>query len=168
MMSTGNELGPGQELFIQHLVEEWRARDKRHIYTATSHPFQPARNDDFYVGADAVGGPARGIDQTSPGSLTIDFERTVGSVERPFIAHEIGQYTSFPDFYSWFDEKKYTGPLKAHYIDMIRKRFATVSNIPFKKPRITGAGQRWRARAEAGERGVRPPCDVMVNITCTT
>jgi hypothetical protein len=123
MMSTGNELGGGQELFIQHLVEEWRARDKRRLYTATSHPFQPSRNDDFYVGADAVGGLARGIDHTSPGSLALDFERTVGPVERPFIAHEIGQYTSFPDFYSWFDERKYTGPLKAHYIGMIRKRF---------------------------------------------
>lgn len=126
MMSTGNELSPGQELFIQHLVEEWRARDRRHLYTATSHPFQPARNDDFYIGADAVGGLARGIDHTTPGSLTLDFERTVGPVERPFIAHEIGQYTSFPDFYSWFDEKKYTGPLKAYYIDMIRKRFESL------------------------------------------
>ncbi len=126
MMSTGNELGHGQELFIQHLVEEWRARDKRHLYTATSHPFQPSRNDDFYVGADAVGGLARGIDHSTPGSLTIDYERTVGPVERPFISHEIGQYTSFPDFYSWFDEKKYTGPLKAHYIDMIRKRFESL------------------------------------------
>lgn len=126
MMSTGNELGPGQELFIQHLVEEWRARDKRRLYTATSHPFQPSRNDDFYIGVDAVGGLARGIDHTSPGSLTIDFERPVGPVERPFIAHEIGQYTSFPDLYSWFDEKKYTGPLRAHYIDMIRKRFESL------------------------------------------
>jgi len=120
MMSTGNELGSGQELFIQHLVEEWRSRDKRRLYTASSHPFQPSRNDDFYIGADAVGGLARGIDHTSPGSLTIDFERTVGPVERPFISHEIGQYTSFPDFYSWFDEKKYTGPLKAHYIRSYR------------------------------------------------
>jgi hypothetical protein len=126
MMSTGNELGAGQELFIQHLVEEWRARDTRRLYTATSHPFQPSRNDDFHIGADAVGGLARGIDHTTPGSLTIDFERTVGPVERPFISHEIGQYTSFPDFYSWFDEKKYTGPLKAHYIDMIRKRFESL------------------------------------------
>ena len=123
MMATGNELGTGQELFIQHLVEEWRARDKRRLYTATSHPFQPGRNDDFHVGADAVGGLARGIDHTTPGSLTLDFETTVGPVERPFIAHEIGQYTSFPDFYSWFDEKKYSGPLKAHYINMIRNRF---------------------------------------------
>ncbi len=126
MLSTGNELSPGQELFIQHLVEEWRARDKRHLYTATSHPFQPSRNDDFFVGAGAVGGLARGIDHTTPGSLTLDFEQTVGPVERPFISHEIGQYTSFPDFYSWFDEKKYTGPLKAHYMGMIRKRFESL------------------------------------------
>jgi hypothetical protein len=57
------------------------------------------------------------------GDVGFTYEDTVGGFERPFISHEIGQYTSFPDFYGWFNEEKYTGPLKAHYIGMIRERF---------------------------------------------
>ena len=52
-----------------------------------------------------------------------DYEPEVGPYKRPFVSHEIGQWVSFPDFYSWFDEEKYTGPLKAHYIGMLKKKF---------------------------------------------
>ena len=56
MMSTGNELGNGKELYLQYLVEVWRARDTRHLYTCTSAPFDQARNDDFFVHAGGIGG----------------------------------------------------------------------------------------------------------------
>jgi len=121
MMSTGNELG-GKELYLQYLVEVWRARDKRHLYTATSHPADQNRNDDFFVSAGGLGGLARGL-QHKNGDVGFNYEDTVSGFKRPFISHEIGQYTSFPDFYSWFNEEKYTGPLKAHYIGMIKERF---------------------------------------------
>jgi len=122
MMSPGNELGNGKELYLQYLVEVWRARDKRHLYTATSYPADQNRNDDFFVAAGGLGGPARGL-QHKNGEIYFNYEDTVAGYERPFISHEIGQYTSFPDFYAWFNEEKYTGPLKAHYIGMIKERF---------------------------------------------
>ena len=122
MMATGNELGNGKELYLQYLVEVWRERDKRHLYTATCYPADQNRNDDFFVAANSHVGAARGLEHKN-GDIYFNYEDTVGGYERPFISHEIGQYTSFPDFYSWFNEEKYTGPLKAHYIGMIKERF---------------------------------------------
>ena len=122
MMAPGNELGNGREFFLQHLVEVWRARDKRHLYTSNCHPFNPGGIDDFFVSAEGIGGLARGLAHEK-GKTCFTYEKTVGPFERPFISHEIGQYTSFPDLYGWFSAEKYTGPLKAHYIGMIRERF---------------------------------------------
>ena len=42
MMASGNELRYPQELFLHHLVEVWKARDPRHLYTSTCHPFDLA------------------------------------------------------------------------------------------------------------------------------
>jgi hypothetical protein len=122
MMAPGNELGKAKELYLQYLVEVWRARDQRHLYAATCYPADQSRNDDFFVSAHGIGGPARDL-KHKHGDAYFNYEDTVGGFERPFISHEIGQYTSFPDLYSWFNEKKYTGPLKAYYIGMIRERF---------------------------------------------
>jgi hypothetical protein len=122
MMAPGNELRYPQELFLQHLVQVWKARDPRHLYTSTCHPFDLEGIDDFFVSAGGIGGMARGLAHEN-GKAYFTYEKTVGPFERPFISHEIGQYTSFPDLYGWFNAEKYTGPLKAHYIDLIRKRF---------------------------------------------
>ena len=128
MMSPGNELGRGKEFYLQYLVEVWRNRDKRRLYTCTSSPADPSRNDDFFVCRRGPGGSgwARSLRRKSKnGDVYFNYEDAVAGFERPYISHEIGQYTSVPDFYSWFNEEKYTGPLKAHYIGMLRKKFET-------------------------------------------
>ncbi|HUT94227.1 MAG TPA: discoidin domain-containing protein [Thermoguttaceae bacterium] len=125
MMATGNELGDGKELYLQYLVEVWRARDNRHLYTCTSQPFDQSRNDDFFVAVNAIGGIARDLKHKN-GDAYFNYEDTVGGINRPYISHEIGQYTSFPDFYSWFNEEKYTGPLKAPYIGMLKEKFESL------------------------------------------
>ena len=121
MMSTGNELGNGKELYLQYLVEVWRARDTRHLYTCTSAPFDQSRNDDFFVHAGGIGGMARGLAHEN-GKAYFNFENAISGFERPFISHEIGQYTSFPGLYSWFNEEKYTGPLEEDAIRNARSR----------------------------------------------
>ena len=129
MMATGNELGAKQlkaELYLQHLVEVWRARDTRRLYTCTSHPYNPVRNDDFFVGARGHDNQLARYLFNWEGDIYRNYESEVGPVDRPFISHEIGQYCSFPDFYSWFNEAKYTGPLKAHYIGMLREKFESL------------------------------------------
>jgi len=119
--SMGNELGSGAEHYLQYLVEVLRKRDPRHLYTATSHPADSRRNDDFFVSARGRG-TARGLRQWN-GRRDFDYREALSGFRRPFVAHEIGQWTSFPDFTTWFNEDKYTGPLKAHYIGMLRRQF---------------------------------------------
>ena len=122
MMSIGNEFGNGKELYLQYLVEVLRLRDQRHLYTSTCHPASSDRNDDYLVGANGYDGIARGLEHMNS-STNGDYEKAIKDFKRPFIAHEIGQYTSFPDFYSWFNEEKYTGPLKAEYIGIFKEKF---------------------------------------------
>lgn len=121
LWSAGNELGQATEHYLQYLVEVLRHRDKRHLYTCTSSPASTGRNDDYFVAAQGRG-PARGLEHMQ-GRTDGDYEQAIRDFKRPFIAHEIGQYTSFPDFYSWFNEEKYTGPLKARYISILKEQF---------------------------------------------
>jgi hypothetical protein len=142
MMSTGNELGEGKELYLQYLVEVWRARDQRHLYTCTSQPFDPSRNDDFFVAVNAIGGIARDL-KHKQGDAYFNYEDTVRGIDRPYISHEIGQHTSFPDFYSWFNEEKYTGPLKAPYIGMLREKFESLHPAE-RGPKFAKASGAWQ------------------------
>ncbi|MBL7697180.1 MAG: hypothetical protein JNK79_03450 [Chitinophagaceae bacterium] len=131
MFSLGNELGPGTEYYLQYMVEVLRQRDNRHLYTCASAPASSLRNDDYLVGANGVTGDwacsisatcFRGLKQWN-GRNNGDVRNEIETMNKPLIAHEIGQFTSFPDFYSWFKKEKYTGPLKAFYIDTFRRQF---------------------------------------------
>jgi hypothetical protein len=122
MMAIGNEFANAKEKYLQYIVEVLKYKDGRHLYTATCHPADTTRNDDFYVAATGLNGTARGLEQMK-GSTEWDYEKAIQNYKRPFISHEIGQYTSLPDFYSWFNEDKYTGPLKAKYIGLFKEKF---------------------------------------------
>ena len=122
MMAIGNELGNSQEKYLQYILEVLRYQDNRHLYTASSHPADTNRNDDFHISANGLVGLARELGQMK-GSTQWDYERAIMDFRKPFVAHEIGQFTSFPDFYSWFKEEKYTGPLKAYYIGLLKDKF---------------------------------------------
>jgi hypothetical protein len=122
MMAIGNEFANHKELYLQYIVEVMKYQDDRHLYTAACHPADTSRNDDFYVAAGGLNGIARGLTRMK-GSTEWDYEKAIENYQRPFISHEIGQYSSFPDFYSWFNEEKYTGPLKAEYIGLFKEKF---------------------------------------------
>jgi len=122
MMAIGNEFDNKKELYLQYIVEVLKFQDNRHLYTATCHPADTSHNDDYHVAAGGLNGIARGLTQMK-GSTEWDYEKAIENYKRPFVSHEIGQYTSFPDFYSWFNEEKYTGPLKAEYIGLFKEKF---------------------------------------------
>ena len=122
MMAIGNEFANSKEKYLQYIVEVLKYEDGRHLYTATCHPADTTRNDDFNVAATGLNGIARGLTQMK-GSTEWDYEKAIQHYKRPFISHEIGQYTSLPDFYSWFNEDKYSGPLKAEYIGLFKEKF---------------------------------------------
>jgi len=122
MMAIGNEFGNHGEMYLQYIVEVLRYQDSRHLYTAACHPLDTSRNDDFHVAANGFTGMAR-RQPTVKEFPELDYEDAIKGIQRPFISHEIGQNTSFPDFYSWFNEEKYSGPLKAGYIGLFRDKF---------------------------------------------
>ena len=125
LFSVGNELASGTEHYLQYLVEVLRDRDNRHLYTCTSHPASTLRNDDYLVGANILevpGSSLRDLPQWK-GQNYGDFRDQTESLKRPIIAHEIGQYSSYPDYYSWFNKEKYSGHLKARYIDVFKETF---------------------------------------------
>jgi hypothetical protein len=131
MFSIGNELGDGTEFYLQYLVQVLRDRDNRHLYTCASAPASSLRNDDYLVGANGITGDwacsisatcFRGLKKWK-GQNYGDVRTEIETMNKPLIAHEIGQHTSFPDFYSWFNAKKYSGPLKAYYIDTFKTKF---------------------------------------------
>ncbi len=131
MFSVGNELGPGTEFYLQYLVEVLRDRDDRRLYTCASAPASNSRNDDFVVGANgATGDWACSLTRTCFRGLTRwngqndqDFREDILDFECPIISHEIGQHTSYPNYYTWFNSKKYSGHLEARYIDAFREQF---------------------------------------------
>src|SRR5690606_29315650 len=114
--SLGNEL-QGDFNWMAKLLEELKAKDKRHLYTTTTFTFEkghgtwPEPGDEFFVTQYTKKGWVRGqgIFNTYPPNFSTDYSKAIDSRPVPLITHEIGQYSVYPDR----DEvKKYTGVLE--------------------------------------------------------
>ena len=118
LFSTGNELGKGTDPFLGPSVEHNRNKDPRHLYTATTHPYDAARNDDYFAAASTDRGTIRRVKAGPNGWATdSDHSANLTGIDRPVISHEIGQYCMFANF----DEiKKYTGTLRARNMEVFR------------------------------------------------
>lgn len=113
--SIGNELQP-DFAYLNDFVKRLKAKDKRHLYTATSFTFEkghgkwPEPNDDFFITQQTKKGWVRGqgvFDAESP-SFTKDYSNSVEGMTVPLITHEIGQYAVYPNIN---EIEKYTGVL---------------------------------------------------------
>ena len=113
LMSMGNELGKGDDPYLAYLVDYLKKKDPRHLYSTTTHPPNKDRKlDDYFVGAGTKKGVCRGIQPFK------DFNNSLADFKRPLIAHELGQPAMYPNFK---EISKYTGPLKARYLDIFKK-----------------------------------------------
>jgi len=113
--SMGNEL-EGNFDWINSLVADLKTRDSRRLYTATTFSFQnghgkwPEKNDDYFITQYTRKGWVRGqgvFDSMLP-NFNKDYSEAVDSIHVPIIAHEIGQYSVYPNM---AELKKYTGVL---------------------------------------------------------
>ena len=104
MAVGGNEpAGSHQVEYLNKLVNYWKKRDARRLFTGASiggsWPIAP--ESEFIVRADARGVPWNKRPQTM-----FDHANKIDSIDKPYVAHESGQFNVFPNF----DEmKKYTG-----------------------------------------------------------
>lgn len=115
MFAYGNEpAGRNQIAFLNKLVEEWKAKDPRHLYThasiGRSWPLAPA--NEFIVRSEARGLPWN----RRPNSM-FDFGEKIAPYEVPYVAHEMGQYCVFPDF---AEIPKYTGVYRPRNFEMFK------------------------------------------------
>ena len=119
LMSMGNEEGSGQDPFLGKLVRSLQKDDPRHFYTSTSAPDNVRRPDNYFVTAGPEWKNLRGDPrfEKNPPDTTFDYRQYVGKLDRPVVAHEVGQWTVFPDL---TEARKYTGPLQPRYLDIYR------------------------------------------------
>jgi hypothetical protein len=113
MMAYGNEPA-GQQMnnYLISLMDSWRAKDKRRVYTAgAGWPLLP--ENDYHNGPQARiqqwGEGLKSIINAAPAQTAYDFRKIISSYDIPFVSHEIGQWCVYPDFK---EMKKYTGVLK--------------------------------------------------------
>jgi len=120
LMSMGNELGGGLDPFLKELVEHLQRRDPRHFYTSTTAPDNILRPDDYFVSAGPRWQHLRGdprLEQKKP-NTDFDYREYLAGLDRPTIAHELGQWTVYPDLN---EGRKYTGSQQPRYLEIYRQ-----------------------------------------------
>jgi hypothetical protein len=141
MLTLGNEVG-GDRALMNAMVEHLRALDPRHLYADGCNNvlwdpvFQPT--NDFFISAKSHPPadpsktlPARGSfcvfdggdghTQWGPAETRTDLRAALEGLPVPFVGHETGQWSSYPDF---TDIPKYTGVLRARNMERFRDRLA--------------------------------------------
>lgn len=120
LMSMGNELGSGLDAFLGSLVQFLQGHDSRRLYTSTSAPDNVLRPDDYFVSAGPRWQNLRGdprLERNAP-DTAFDYREYLAGIDRPVIAHELGQWTVFPNL---TEQRKYTGALEPRYFDIYRE-----------------------------------------------
>ncbi|HLP01130.1 MAG TPA: discoidin domain-containing protein [Opitutaceae bacterium] len=141
MLTLGNEMG-GDRALMNALVVHLRTLDPSRLYADGSNNvlwdpvFQPT--NDFYVSAKsrppadpAKTFPARGSfcvfdgadghTQWGPAETRTDLSAALAGLPVPFVGHETGQWTVYPDF---TEIPKYTGVVRAKNLERFRDRLA--------------------------------------------
>ena len=99
---------------LEIMVDECKATDPRHLYSMSTYGFGILTENRQYT----VLSRARGIRNDSTEG---DFRGVVTDDARPTIAHEVGQYSVFPNF---AEASKYTGIVRPANFDLIRDALA--------------------------------------------
>jgi hypothetical protein len=153
LLSIGNELGDGKELYLQHLVEVFQEADPRRLYTCTTHPSDLARNDTYFASAGTEDGAVRGVG--AAGGTDTDYHASLTRYDRPLLSHEVGQYASYPDFRM---ARKFSGPLTSECFGVYAER-QRASGLDAIAPAMSAASSRFAflLYKEEVEKALRTP-----------
>lgn len=120
MLCLGNELAGDWE-FMDRLVGEMKGSDARRLYTfsADYRRKRPGPVSDFYVSHTTEGGRLRiyGERMFTPPTTDCDYSDKVALYSVPLVAHELGQWSVYPDYR---EIPKYTGVLKPRNLKAFR------------------------------------------------
>jgi len=113
MMAYGNEPGGDSlEVYLGKLVNYWKAKDRRRVYTGGAGWPYISQND-YHNGADPRiqhwGEGLGSIINAKPPQTEFDYRDFLSAYKIPWVSHEIGQWCAYPNF---SEMTKYTGVLK--------------------------------------------------------
>jgi len=122
MMAYGNEPGGRyREQYLAELLEYWKSKDGRRVYTAGAgwpvlpeneyHNAPQPRIQHWREGL-------RSIINASPPQTQNDYRDIISRYQVPFVSHEIGQWCVYPDFQ---EIEKYTGLMKPTNFEIFRE-----------------------------------------------
>jgi hypothetical protein len=121
LMSMGNELASakGDDPWLMNLVRELKQSDPRILYTSTSHPAFLSAADDYFDAANTPAGAVRGASAAASVRPGFNGTFTAGAapMDRPLMAHEIGQFSMF---FNPREIAKYTGSMKPRNLEAFR------------------------------------------------
>jgi hypothetical protein len=125
MLAYGNEPGgSNQKRFLADLVNYWKAKDPRRLYTsAAGWPIIP---ENQYHSTPGPRGHQWGAGLSSrfnakPPETSTDYSSFVQNYDVPIVSHEIGQWCVYPNFK---EIKKYTGVLRPRNFEIFRDSLA--------------------------------------------
>jgi hypothetical protein len=122
MLAYGNEpAGRNQNGYLGKLVNYWKAKDSRRVYTsAAGWPVIP--ENDYNITSEPRiqhwGQGLKSIINARPPETMFDFSDYVSNFQVPVIGHEIGQWCVYPDLK---EISEYTGVLKATNFEIFRE-----------------------------------------------
>ncbi|TRX71144.1 glycoside hydrolase family 2 [Carboxylicivirga sp. M1479] len=125
LFTLGNEL-EGDFDYMNKMVMGLRNRDSRHLYSVTAFTFQKGHgkwhepSDQYFITQITKKGWVRGqgfFNDFAPNSKD-DYRASIEGAEVPLIAHEIGQYSVYPNME---EIVKYDGVLNPHALVTIRE-----------------------------------------------
>ncbi|WP_294596805.1 sugar-binding domain-containing protein [uncultured Rikenella sp.] len=124
LMAYGNEpAGGGQGRYLSELIEYWRGKDARRVYTgAAGWPY--LENADYWNTPDpriqAWGAGTNSLINREAPRTDYDFAEIIRK-NMPTVSHEIGQWCVYPNF---GEISKYKGVLKAKNLEIFRETLA--------------------------------------------
>ena len=122
MLAYGNEpAGKNQNSYLGELINNWKSKDLRRVYTSASGwPVIP-ENDYNLIPEPRIqrwGEGLRSIINAEPPQTLFDYHEFVSKYNIPIVSHEIGQWCAYPDFK---EISKYTGVLRATNFEIFRE-----------------------------------------------
>jgi len=125
MLAYGNEPGgANQKRFLGDLVNYWKAKDPRRLYTsAAGWPIIPENQYDSTPGprGHQWGAGLNSRFNAKPPETTTDYSSFVKKYNVPIVSHEIGQWCVYPNFK---EIPKYKGVLRAYNFEIFRDSLA--------------------------------------------
>lgn len=122
MLAYGNEpAGSKQNEYLGKLLNYWKQKDSRRVYTSAAGWPQIPENDYHLTPAPRIhqwGDGLKDIINSAPPQTEYDFGNILSQYTIPVVSHEIGQWCVYPDF---SEISKYAGSLKATNFEIFRE-----------------------------------------------